>query len=477
MSAEDIIKTNGTLKNFKDDSGGATLIDHPVLGIVKNNIDPTHNGRIQVYIAKYCGPDPNNASNWITVNYLSPYYGIASPKGDPTAGPETGFGTYPGTPNSYGFWATAPDIGTTVVCVFINGHQDKGYYIGCVPQIGLTHMVPAIGASSSIVPNEGESTKYGGGDRLPVAEVNYSNSAIRQNQKIYNASKPIHSYQAYVLAQQGLIRDNIRGVISSSSVRETPSRVYGISTPGSPIYEGGYTNQTIKQAVNTADSSKLQMIGRTGGHTFVMDDGTIDGNDQLVRIRTSAGHMIMLNDSNQVITIMHSNGQTYIEMGKEGTIDLYSTNSVNIRTEGDLNLHADRDINLNAKRNINAFGNSVNLESTQNTSLRAGGSFKAQAIANYTVLVNGEMSFASSGNSSFLSSATTYINGSKINLNTGASATVPAAVPEIPKIQHINSVYSVEKGWINPSPYPIVSITTRAPTHMPWVAANQGVLL
>lgn len=474
--ATDNIKKSGSTIGFKDDRGGAVLIPHPVTGLVKDNIDPTHGGRIKVYIARFGGSDPNDAKQWLTVKYLSPYFGTIAPKYNIyDGGSNTGLGKFTTNPHSYGFWATAPDIGSQVICIFINGDPQDGYYLGCVPIIGLTHMVPAIAASNKVVPNEGEAGLYGGADRLPVTEVNYSNPAVRNSSQIYSTAKPIHSYQANILAKQGLIRDNLRGVIGSSSQRETPSRVFGISTPGPVIYEGGYTNATIKQAAKTAEINKLQVTGRAGGHSIVMDDGTINGEDQLMRIRTSAGHMIMFNDSGQVITIMHSNGQSYIELGKEGTVDIFSTNSVNVRTQGDLNLHADRDVNINAGRNLNLFGNDVKIESTQNTSIRTGQDFLSYSLGKFTVKVDQQMSLSSKGDSSFASDNINYQNGKKINLNTGASGTVPPAVVEIPKVPHIDTTFSQLKGWINPSPKPLISVGSRVPTHMPWVEANKGV--
>lgn len=474
--ANDIVKKSGAKSNYQDERGGAVLIPHPVIGIVKDNIDPTHSGRLQVYIARFSGPDPNDAKQWITVKYMSPFAGVVAPRGDPyEGGPKTGWGTYTTNPHSYGFWTGAPDIGSQVICIFINGNPQDGYYVGCVPIIGLTHMMPAVAASTKVVPNEKEADLYGGADRLPVTEVNFSNKKIRDSTEIYKEAKPIHSYQANILANQGLIRDNIRGVIGSSSQRETPSRVFGISTPGPTIYEGGFSNPTIKQAIKTSSNEKLQPSGRVGGHSIVLDDGTINGEDQLVRIRTSGGHMIMLSDSGQVLTIIHSNGQSYIELGKEGTIDLYSTNSVNVRTEGDLNLHADRDVNINAKRNLNMYAENIKVESVQNYTLRTGKDFNSYQMGKFTVKVDAQMSLASSGDSSFASSTTTYINGSKINLNTGASGTVPGKVVEIPKTVHVDTTFSQKKGWMNPSPNPLLSIGSRAPAHMPWAAANKGV--
>jgi hypothetical protein len=275
-------RKSGIAKSLKDDRGSTALIPHPVIGIVKDNIDPTHGGRIRVYVSRLGGSNPDDAKQWLTVKYMSPWFGLTSANNDVyNSGDKEGYGDYLSVPHSYGFWGSSPSIGTQVICVFINGNPNDGYYIGCAPTIGLTHMVPAIAAAAAVVPNTNETKLYSGADRLPVTEANFSNLEIRNNTEVNNAAKPIHSYQASVLAKQGIVRDNLRGVITSSSQRETPSRVYGMSTPGNSIYEGGYTSANIREAMSSADQSKLQVVGRTGGHSIVMDDGTIDGYDQL----------------------------------------------------------------------------------------------------------------------------------------------------------------------------------------------------
>ena len=55
------------------------------------------------------------------------------------------------------------------------------------------------------------------------------------------------------------ISDEIRGLTTSSSRREVPSSVFGINTPG-PIDKEFVASGTISTA-------------RTGGTSFVMDDG------------------------------------------------------------------------------------------------------------------------------------------------------------------------------------------------------------
>ena len=462
-------QTTGTAPNYESDRGGATLIKEPVIGIVKNNVDPTKSGRIQVYIAKFGSASPDDSKSWVTVSYLSPFCGLSGGEG----GTE-GYGEYVGNPQSYGFWASAPDVGTQVLCIFVDGDTQNGFYIGCVPQAGMLNMTPAIGASTNIVPNDAEAKSYGGADRLPAAEINASNPSIANSGSATSEPKPVHSYQASILFDQGLLRDNSRGVISSSAQRETPSRVFGLSTPGAPIYSGGYTNNNIKEASNSADTSKLQTVGRTGGHSLVMDDGGLQGEDTLMRFRSSSGHMIMFNDTAQTVFVIHANGQSWIELGKEGTVDMYATNSVNIRTEGDFNVHADRDVNIHAQKNFNLYGDNINLEADTNLSGRSGSKLALHGVGGVGIKSDSTMGLTAAGDAGFTASGTAFISGAKVNLNTGSGPSADE-VTVMPKTNHPDTAYSTEKGWIYPAPEALLSITSRAPAHQPWIGAGKGV--
>lgn len=469
--AQDYFKPKGQANASKPDAGGGVIRSEPAIGIVKNNIDPTRAGRIQVYIADFGAPDPDDSTSWITVSYLSPFFGATEGSG----GQDTD-GTFTQNPSSYGMWFSPPDIGSTVVCIFVNGDMNYGYYIGGVPAPETLQMVPAIGSvDGNVILNSGESNSYGGATKLPVTNLNTNNSSLADGAEFLNAAKPVHSYVASILSQQGLIRDPIRGTITSSALRESPSRVgWGVSTPGRPIYKGGYTDDNIATAADTGQDSALGVVARRGGHSIVMDDGDLIGNDQLVRIRSALGHQILMSDDGQTLFIIHSNGQSYIELGKEGTIDMYATNSVNIRTQGDLNLHADNNININAVKDLNISADNLNLNTETDISFRAGGNFKGYTLGTYTIKVDGSMSMGAGGSGSYASSGDMFINGSKVNLNTGETSTTPEVVAPLPTIAHTDTLFDAVKGWAA-APAKLLSIVSRAPAHAPWANANQGV--
>jgi hypothetical protein len=424
-----------------------------------------------VYIAEMGGQDPNDADSWITVNYMTPFYGLT--QGD---APKEGYGTYLQNQSAYGMWFAQPDIDTTVICLFINGDPEYGYWIGCVPEPEALYTVPAMGSAETVVVNQNEGNSYGGATKLPVANINKNNQAINESPTFFNQPKPVHSYLAGVLNQQGLIRDTIRGTIGSSSQRETPSRVgWGVSSPGRPIYEGGFTDETVADAANQgSQQTGLRVVARRAGHSIVMDDGDLIGRDQLIRLRTSLGHQILMSDDGQCLHIIHANGQSWVELGKEGTIDMYATNSVNIRTQGDLNLHADNNINMHAKKDLNIYAENITTNSDKKTNIKVGTDYATSVNGKTTLKSTGAMSLKSSGEASFASTNNTFINGRKVNLNTGEASTIPEDVKPLPTNAHTDTLYDSQKGWAA-APGALLSVTSRAPAHAPWAAANQGV--
>jgi hypothetical protein len=462
----------------KDGSQQTPLMPpYPVIGIVKDTIDTYFSGRIRVYIQG--GPnDEDDESGWKSVSFMSPFFGgLNSNAGIQSNPKEQNFGDYLNNPISYGMWFSPPDIGTSVLCMFVNGDPTKGFWIGCIPTYDMLSMVPAIGATDVVVTNDSESVTMGGSVRLPTTNLNKNDEAIARSPQFREAPKPVHSYVAAMMQQQGILRDPIRGAIGSNAQRETPSRVgWGVSTPGRPIYEGGYNDETIADLINLdpKNAYNLKVINRRGGHSIVMDDGDIIGRDQLIRIRTALGHQILMSDDGQCLSILHSNGQSYIELGNEGTVDIYSTNSVNIRTQGDLNLHADRDVNINANKNLRLNGENLELNSTMKTKHMVGTNYNFSCGQLYTV--NGGMGLALSagGMASINGGIGTFINGKFIMINTGTSPLVPMNVPGSTINVHSDTLFDEEKGFIS-APGAIASVCSRVPTHYPYIEANKGV--
>jgi hypothetical protein len=180
-----------------------------------------------------------------------------------------------------------------------------------------------------------------------------------------------------------------------------------------------------------------------------------------------------MSDDGQMLSILHSNGQSYIELGKEGTVDVFSTNSINLRTQGDLNFHADNNINLNAKN--------VNLNSSENTTLnadkafsqRVGEDYSLYSLQNIKIKADAAIALAATGQIGLTTGAEIFAEGSKIHLNDGAASLSPDVVEPIDIVMHPDTLFDETVGWAA-ALAKIPSITSRAPAHMPWMSANQG---
>jgi len=79
--AQEIDKSRGRTKGYTLDAGGTPAESGPFVGIVKNNIDSTRSGKIDVYIEYLSGPDQSKKEFWKSVSYISPFYGYTAAEG------------------------------------------------------------------------------------------------------------------------------------------------------------------------------------------------------------------------------------------------------------------------------------------------------------------------------------------------------------------------------------------------------------
>ena len=344
---------------------GVRLDKGPYVGVVKANIDPLRKGRLAVFIEGF-GGNENDESQWIPVSYCSPFFGLTSDSGK---GIENNFNN---TNHSYGMWMTPPDLGVRVLCIFVKGDPGNGYYFGCIPDKHNHHAVPGHASSENLT--QADQQTYGK-TSLPVAEYNDRNESNRHQNYNKNA-KPVNKYLAEILNTQGLITDSIRGLTSSSSKRESPSRVFGLSTPGSPDPEVSILSN---QSTTTPLAQKQPAVKvRKPGHQLVLDDGEVGGSNKLVRLKTSTGHQILMHDSAGVIYIASADGNSWIQMSNSGKIDVFSSDSISFHSQKDINFLAEENINLHANKSVKMYSNekasiesadSVEVLTTQNVKI------------------------------------------------------------------------------------------------------------
>ena len=466
----------------------------PFLAEVTNHLDPTYMGGLEVALVKGMPSSTKVQGETYVVRYLSPFAGNTSIRHEGTNSSD-----FNDVQKSYGWWAVPPDIGTTVMVIFIDGDPNQGFWMGCVSDMFQNHMIPGISASKQVAVTEEQRRKYGT-DLLPVAEFHKGSKKL-ENPNVERFAKPIHPF-ADRLVQQGLLLDTVRGVTSTSARREVPSAVFGISTPGPLDDSPGAKRGKIGYEGNTQAP-----VSRLGGSSFVMDDGDVNGQNELVRLRTRTGHQILLHNSQDLVYIGNSKGTTWIELTSNGKIDIYAADSISIHSEQDFNFRADRDINFEAGRNIhvragknmetNITGyNYLVVDGDQKISvkgdtdltvagaskttiagkseLEAGGDINLSSVSAVSIAGEGNINLGTAATLNLGASGNVLVSGSNVHLNgpsAGApniadSADPPARLPmfALPDKQ-------VNYGWSDGKFYntgTIKTIMQRVPTHEPW---------
>lgn len=412
------------------------------LGTVVANLDTTYMGVLQVQLQRPSGGN-TTAGQIVNVKYASPFFG--------STGEEyvSDVDDYENTQKSYGMWMVPPDTGTTVIVAFTNNDTKYGYWIACVPDLSMNFMVPGLAATKFISPD----SLTVDGKRVPVAEYNkkYNPGTQSDPTKINKAQHPF----AKILELQGLLKDDVRGITTSGARRESPSTVFGISTPGPSDKRPGAKRGPVGKEGERVNNFP---VSRMGGTTFVMDDGddkflrkTLAGDgppeyasveqketdgditiphNELFRIRTRTGHQILLHNSEDLIYIGNASGTSWIELTSNGKIDIYAKDSISIHTEEDINFTADRDINFEAKRDIN-------IKSGNNFQLDVKNNFNVVVTADGKITTTGNLDVNSKGHNWFTAGLTTEIKSggnhietaNEIHMNGPAASAAVDAVP------------------------------------------------
>jgi hypothetical protein len=437
----------------------------PYLARIIGHLDPSFMGGLEVMLLRDTGNTPGEETQTYPVKCASPFFGYTgfefmgkntasvSPQGEQKSSTQE---AYNDTQKSYGMWMVPPDVGVTVLVIFINGDPSQGYWIGCIPPNFANNMVPAIAGSKQVDYDENDKRRFNTDSPLPVAEINKRLNKVNSQTDPKSIKKPLHPIAERFL-EQGLLEDDVRGTTTTSARREIPSMVFGISTPGPRDKRSG----AKKSAIGTKDHQQNSFVSRLGGTQFVMDDGderfvratpagqgpvkyinVLEGTDaatgekvnekgnptlplnEYFRIRTRTGHQLLMHNTEDLIYIGNSRGTTWIELTSNGKIDIYAQDSISIHTENDLNVRADRDINMEAGRNINmkAISGRIQMEAGQDWNVLVGNDAKITVSQNFDLT-------AGSNTKLTTGSALDISSGEKTKLTAGSGLDIGSGGP------------------------------------------------
>lgn len=433
--AEENISKNQQTRTV--DNGTDKRKPGPYLARVIEHLDSYYAGGLKVELLKTgeAGNIGETLGQTVEVFYASPFYGLTNSQRGPGSNDN-----YADTQKSYGWWAVPPDPGTIVLVIFAEGNRDYGYWFACVPERGMTFMLPDGHPSTEQL--SGEVPGDLKGKKLPAGEYNKKITKPRTN-NVVKYKRPYNKDYVDFLLAQGLVDDEVRGTTSSSAQRETPSAVVGFSSPGPLDKRGG----SPTAEVGIKESKATMHTSRLGSSSILIDDGddkliregppsttpykyinkeaSESGGDvtlpqnELIRMRTRTGMQIVLHTTEDLIYVNNSRGTAWIEMTSNGKVDVYAKDSVSVHSENDINFVADRDINIEAGRNIN---------------INAGNSLFASTAANIELNCDADGKITTGGRTDFNAKGF-YVTSDPIHLNgppaaEAAKAKFPKRVPQ-----------------------------------------------
>lgn len=208
-----------------------------------------------------------------------------------------------------------------------------------------------------------------------------------------------------------------------------------------------------------------------GFHSISMNDRA---DNCRIRMRTTAGHQIIMDDTNERMYISTAGGETWIEIDQVGNIDIFASKNISTHAGGDINFTSDKTIRLQSREGIH---------------MRTDGEFRAHSVKDFHVRTEQNMR-THSKLSTFMQSderfhvyskGTLYISSSTANVDLSAAVCLHSTSGNETHIRSGSGMFLTGGPRIDLNgpvaeaavPASIAAekqsfVTTRVPDHEPW---------
>lgn len=313
------------------------------LGVVVDTDDPLQMGRLRIFCPSLNdSPKKPQLLPWAT--YITPFGGSIN-NSEFYRGTDENNATSSGSLH-YGFWAV-PELGAQVLVGCVDGDPRRRFWIGCVPEHQQTHTLhngrwkwadgvvdgPLTGNGSPMQPAHANAQKaFDGRNDSPEWRSRIADYQTTANSE--DVGQLPNSKMTESLDQQ------------NAQIRANDPDTWERATLGSHGYDwSGFKKLDYK-------SSRVVGLSTPGMHSLVMDDRPFNSR---VRLKTTAGHQILLDDTNERIYISTYDGENWMEFDRNGNIDMFSSNRISIHAAKDLNFNAGQTIRFFAGEGIHGY--------------------------------------------------------------------------------------------------------------------------
>jgi phage gp45-like len=456
------------------------------IGRVVDTNDPNQMGRVRVYIPNL-DKETSLVGDIPFAMYCSSFAGHNQVQ---SRGPETD--TFTTGPVAYGTFSV-PKVGTDVIVACLDGNPQYRVWFGAITGMYLAHTMPH-GRFIFNTPGQPTGTLDGplSSTESPI-QPTYDNltdqftrtEGVASNDGAVNTTPRINfewrsrgmDYQAAGLG----LRQKNSPTQKISDIADNRGFVF-TEEDGKKFKDGNYTQGYAQSRVepnipydpNLVDGGvnlDPQVYSQTtpGFHAFAMDDRP---ENCRIRLRTSSGHTIIMDDTNERIYISTAEGNAWVEMDQSGNIDIYSARRVSIRAELDVNIVTEGAFRVTAEKGIHlnttgdfratAIGN-TQINSSGQTNIQSGGDISIQTEGSIQASTGASLNLTSSGSMNLNSSSdAAFSTGGTLNLNAADNILVTAS-----DIQ-LNGPTAATAVPASPNDAQEAYLANRVPEHEPW---------
>lgn len=362
------------------------LMSAITIGVVVDANDPQQMGRLRVLCPAFNDRKDSETKDIPWAEYVSPFagevqVGTRGSDDDQLAGP-----------TAYGMWAI-PKVGAQALVMCVDGNPQHRVWMGCLYGQFSPHTMPHGRFSYK---DEAEQAN----EQRPFGPMDSYEGAIDPLHTNTQTAFPNPSTGDVNHEYETRGADFQVAAVSQRQISETLTQVSDdqdqpIPSGGNlPEMRQGYQlsrldpDQLVENNITDANfDNMVTAIVSPGFHAISMDDRM---ENTRMRVRTTSGHQIIMDDTNQRVYISTAKGNNWIEMDQEGNIDIYTSGKISAHAAKDINFTADGSFRVSAKRGIHlqsdkeirlTAGEDISVKGSKNIRLEAGTGLLAETIS------------------------------------------------------------------------------------------------
>lgn len=449
---------------FEQAAPSRTTHDSVTIGTVVDTNDPQQMGRVRVVC-------PQWGDSWSDIVEDVPWAVYVTPFGGQQQVGTRGPGIQDSTGGiAYGMWAI-PKVGAQVLVLCVDGDSSSRAYFGCIYDQFTPHTMP----HGRFMYDDHPELEKEGASPAPYGPYTSSEKYIQpltdnMKQAFGAKDEPNFEYRSRA-ADYTVTRVDVSQLDQTySKVQDDTGVVHDdwTSTQGyqvsrsDPDAQSSYTDKNYDSMVYSFTSP--------GFHALSMDDRQ---ENCRVRLRTTSGHQIIMDDTNERIYIATAQGNNWIEMDQDGNIDIFTSNKLSVHATKEINFTSDDTIRMYAKKGIHMHSDDeIRMDAAKDIHVKTAAEVHVDAVADIHVQTDANLRVGAS--QSIYMEATDSIHaksGSTLHLTSSSQMNLLATggnlVCQASQI-HLNGPAATAATAAAELPAEPAFWTDRVPDHEPW---------